>query len=301
MSEAAAPRNRASPLSVLRSRRPPVCLGALMSHRAPDFDAYFARIGYAGPRDASLLTLSALQARHARAIPFENLDVLLGRGISLDLAAVEQKLVQQKLGGYCFEHNTLLAAVLRALGFRVTTLLARVRWQVPAGVTLPQTHMVLRVDLDGRPWLADAGFGGVGLTAPIALDTEAEQGDPSELRRLVPQGRHLLHQVRLGGEWMDVYLFTLDEAQPIDFEVANWFTSTHPNSRFRQNLVAALAGTDRRFTVMNREFTIRHLDGRVEKRPIESPADLLAILAEYFGLHFPAGTRFDAPNLAWPS
>jgi len=142
---------------------------------APDVDAYFARIGYAGPRTANLATLRGIHDCHARTIPFENFDVLLGRGISLELAAIEQKLVRDRRGGYCFEHNGLLAAVLRTLGFRVTTLLARVRWNVPAEVAMPQTHMILRVEIEGRPWLADAGFGGLGLTAPIALDTESEQ------------------------------------------------------------------------------------------------------------------------------
>jgi len=266
-----------------------------------DLDAYLARIGYAGPREPAFAVLSAIHARHARAIPFENLDVLLGRGISLDLAAVERKLVRQKRGGYCFEQNLLLAAALRALGFQVTTLLARVRWKVPAGVPTPQTHMVLRVALDGHPWLADAGFGGLGLTAPIALDTEAEQGSAREPRRLVREGRHLLQQIRCTGEWQDVYRFTLDEAAPIDFEVANWFTSTHPNSRFKQSLLVALAGPDRRYAIFNREFTTRHADGRAEKRELATPEELLAVLAKHFRLHFPAGTRFGPPGSPWPS
>ncbi len=272
----------------------------MSSVHQPDLDAYFSRIGYKGPRDATLSTLAEIQGHHARAIPFENLDVLLGRGVSLELDAIEQKLVRDRRGGYCFEHNGLFAAVLRALGFQVTTLIARVRWKVPSDVPTPQTHMILRVDLDGRPWLADAGFGGMGLTAPIALDIDAEQGVLPEPRRLVRQGRHLQHQVKLGGEWTDVYLFTLDEVPAIDFEIANWFTSTHPNSRFRQNLIVSLTQGDRRFAVLNREFTTRYADGRVERRVIQTPAELLTILAENFGMYFPADTRFDAPNACWP-
>ncbi|HVU22709.1 MAG TPA: arylamine N-acetyltransferase [Opitutus sp.] len=268
---------------------------------APDLDAYFARIAYAGPRAATFAALAAIHGAHARAIPFENLDVLLGRGISLDLSAIERKLVHDRRGGYCFEQNGLLLAVLRALGFQVTPLIARVRWQAAADTPTPLTHMVLRVDLDGRPWLVDAGFGGIGLTAPLALDTDAEQGDPRERRRLLRRGHHVVHQFRLGDEWGDVYIFTLDEASPVDFEVGNWFTSTHPNSRFRQALIVALAATDRRFALLNREFTTRHLDGRVEKREIASPDELLAVLADSFGLRFPAGTRFGPPGAPWPS
>jgi N-hydroxyarylamine O-acetyltransferase len=268
---------------------------------SPDLDAYFARIGYAGSRTPTLATLTAIHEHHARAIPFENLDVLLGRGISLDPAVIERKLVHAKRGGYCFEQNGLLCAVLRALGFQVSTLIARVRWQVPAGTPTAQTHMILRVAIDGRPWLADAGFGGVGLVSPIALDTAGEQGDSREPRRLVFGERYVVHQFRVGTEWNDVYVFTLDEAAPIDFEVGNWFTSTHPNSRFRQNLIVALAGVGHRFILLNHEFTIRYADGRVEKRAIGSPNELLAILAEYFGLQFPPDTRFGPPGSPWPS
>lgn len=266
-----------------------------------NLDAYFGRIGYRGPQTPTLETLRGIQRHHAEAIPFENLDILLGRGARLDPAGLEQKLVRDRRGGYCFEHNTLLAAVLGSLGFSITTLIGRVRWQVPPAVPTPQTHMVLRVELEGRPWLTDGGFGGVGLTEPLAMDTEREQGSPAEPRRLLRNGPRLLHQVCLAGIWTDVYSFTLEPALPIDFEVANWYTSTHPNSRFRQNLMAARVAGDRRLAILNREFTVRFNDGRVEKRPIESADILLELLAENFGLHFPAGTRFGSGTTAWPT
>jgi N-hydroxyarylamine O-acetyltransferase len=265
-----------------------------------DLDAYFARIGYAGARTPTRPVLDAILGAHVQAIPFENLDILLGRGISLARPDIVRKLVHDRRGGYCFEHNGLLLAVLRTLGFHVTPLLARVRWQVPAGAPSPQTHMILRVELDGRPWLADGGFGGIGLTGPIALDTEAEQGVAPERRRLVPQGRHLLQQVRFGDAWSDVYRFTPDEAPAIDFEVGNWFTSTHPQSRFRQNLIVSRAAGDLRLSILNRELTIRRRDGGVEKRLLASPAELLDALARQFDLPFPAGTAFACPALDWP-
>src|ERR1051325_366706 len=117
-----------------------------------NLDAYLARIGHTGSREASLATLRALHLLHVGAIPFENLDVLLGRGIRMDLESVEQKLVRDRRGGYCFEQNTLFAAVLRALGFKVDAFLARVRWNVPQENRTPLTHMILRVEIDGRPW-----------------------------------------------------------------------------------------------------------------------------------------------------
>jgi N-hydroxyarylamine O-acetyltransferase len=270
------------------------------SNPTPDLDAYFARIGYDGAPTSTHETLCALHARHARAIPFENLDVLLERGIRLDLASIEQKLVRDRRGGYCFEQNGLFIAVLRALGFAVTPLIGRVRWQVPADVPAPATHMVIRVDLDGRPWLADVGFGGTGLIAPLALDTDAAQGPAAEPRRLFRDGRHLVHQIGFGGAWHDVYRFTLDEALPIDFEVANWFTSAHPNSRFRNNLIVSRVDGARRLAVFNAEFIVRHADGSAQKTPVGSPDDLLALLREEFGLEFPPGTRFGHPPAVWP-
>ena len=149
---------------------------------APDLDAYFARLGLDGPRPPTLATLSAIVLAHIRAIPFENLDVLLGRGIDLDPAAVEHKLVHARRGGYCFEHNSHLLHVLGALGFAVTPLSARVRVNRARDDTPPRTHVLVRVDLDGTPWLADVGVGGLSPTAPLRLDPEAEQATPHEPR-----------------------------------------------------------------------------------------------------------------------
>lgn len=264
-----------------------------------DLDSYLARIGYEGPRTPTLDTLTAVHERHAQTIPFENLDVVLGRSIPLDLPSLGHKLIHGRRGGYCFEQNTLFAAALRALGLTVTPMLARVRWQVPAAVTTPQTHMALRVEIGGRPWLADAGFGGNGLMAPLALDSTEVQSTRYEPRRLVPHGRNVLQQIRLGDTWTDVYILHLDEAFPIDFEVANWFTSAHPASRFRQNAMAARADGDLRFALLNREFTTRHMDGTAVKRTLASHDELLAVLASHFGLNFPAGTRFECPGLDW--
>ena len=273
-----------------------------MSEPTLDLAAYFARTSYAGPRTPTLATLNGIVAAHAQAIPFENLDVLLGRGINLDLAAIEQKLVHQKRGGYCFEQNTLLLHVLESLGFEVRPISARVRLQRPRDFIPPRTHLVLRVELEGESWLADVGIGSLSLTSAIRLHTDAEQATPHEPRRIVREGTKLFHEARLGDEWTDVCEFTLEEMPPIDRELANWYTSAHPQSHFRHRLVAARAAPDgERLAVLNHEFTIRHADGRADKRVIATPDELLAILAEHFGLHFPPGTRFGPPGSPWPT
>jgi len=271
----------------------------MAASNTPDVAAYFTRIGYIGSREPTFETLTSIHTHHVRAIPFENLDVLLRRGIRLDLPSIEQKLVGQHRGGYCFEQNLLFSAILRSLGFAVTPRLARVRWKVPADTPTPLTHMVLQVDIDSRPWLADVGFGGIGLEQPIAIDTEAEQGLTGEPRRLLREGRYLHHQVRFGNSWHELYRFTLDDVSLIDFEVANWFTSTHPDSRFKQNIIVSRADDGRRLTLFNQEFTVRHLSGLVEKHPIASPVELVDLLAKNFGLNFAPDTRFNCPAAQW--
>src|SRR5690349_15099497 len=126
-----------------------------------DLDAYLDRIGYAGPRLPTRRVLEGLHLAHTTHVPFENLDILLGRPIRLDLDSLQAKLVRDRRGGYCFEQNTLFAAGLEQMGFAVTRLAARVRFG--ASRLLPRTHMLLRVDVEGEPFLADVGFGGSGL------------------------------------------------------------------------------------------------------------------------------------------
>jgi N-hydroxyarylamine O-acetyltransferase len=249
--------------------------------------AYFERIGYTGPREASLETLVALHTAHLGAIPFENVDVLLGRRIRLDLASLQAKLVDGHRGGYCFEQNTLFAAVLRHLGFSVTTLEARVR---PPGATrtLPRTHMVLRVGLTDGAVLADVGFGGDGPLRPVELGGRvSEQG--GDAYRVVGEGDVRVLQICSPGGWRDLYAFTSDEALPIDFEVANHYTSTWPESPFVTTLTAQLSLSGERRILRHRTFTLRH--GGIETtRDIEAH-DLLPLLRGAFGLDLPDDIR----------
>lgn len=270
-----------------------------MTRQALDLDAYLARIGYNGPVEPTLEVLRAIQFAHVQTIPFENIDVLLGRRIEIDLPSVVGKLVVSRRGGYCFEQNTLFREVLAAIGFRVTPLLARVRRNVPPEVRTPLTHMVLVVEIEGHRWLADVGFGSVGITAPISLETDESQGTPLEPHRLVPADGGIMHQAKLGEEWVDVYLFIPDQPPPIDFELGNWFSCTHPRALFTNNLVVTRVDGRVRHSIQNREFTTRSADGSAEKQTIESPAHLLELLDAKFGLRFPAGTRIDIPAVPW--
>jgi N-hydroxyarylamine O-acetyltransferase len=269
---------------------------------ALDLDAYFRRIGHTGAREPTLATLHALAGAHVQSIPFENLDVLLGRPIALDPESLAKKLIHDRRGGYCFEQNGLLLLVLGQLGYRVTPLSARVRWQRPRDFTPPRTHLFLRVELDGTTWLVDAGVGGLSLTCAIRLHHDGEQPTPHETRRIVREGALWFHQVRFETEWLDVCEFTLEEMPPIDRELASWWTSTNSNSKFRQNLAVSRAAPNGiRHTINNREFTTRYHDGRSEKRELATPAELLTVLSEKFGLNFPEDTRFGPAGSVWPS
>jgi N-hydroxyarylamine O-acetyltransferase len=267
-----------------------------------DLEAYFARIAYQGPIAPTLEVLHALTAAHVRAIPFENLDVLLGRQIDLAPEAVFDKLVRQRRGGYCFEQNGLFLEVLTALGFAVRPLSARGLILPPAGQTPPRTHLFLEVQLEGARWLTDVGVGGLSLTSAIRFTPDEAQPTPHEPRRIVRQGERWLHQARLGDVWTDVYEFTGEEMPRIDREVANWYTSTHPRSHFRGMLIVARADADGgRITLRDRELKRRDGHGRVETRRLESAEDLLAVLESAFGLSFPPETRFGGPGSPWPT
>ena len=150
---------------------------------------YFTRIGYHGPAEPTLEVLRQLHLLHPQAIPFENIDAYSGLGVSLDLARIADKMLARGRGGYCFEHNRLFQAVLEQLGFRVTPLIARVRWQVPADVRTGLTHMLLRVDLDGRSWLVDVAFGSTTQTAPLEFLLNVPQETPHGVFRIAPVGR----------------------------------------------------------------------------------------------------------------
>ncbi len=251
-----------------------------------NLDAYFERIRYTGTREATPEALTAIHTAHLGSIPFENVDVLLGRRIRLDLASLQAKLVDGRRGGYCFEQNTLFAAVLRNLGFRVTTLEARVR---PPGAThtLPRTHMTLRVDLSDRTVLADVGFGGDGPLGPVDLDGRvSEQG--GDAYRIVEERAVRVLQIRSADGWRDLYAFTLDEALPVDFQVANHYTSTWPESPFVTTLTAQLSLPDERRILRGLTLTLRRR-GHETMRDIEE-ADLIAVLRESFGIALPPDT-----------
>lgn len=258
-----------------------------------DLDRYFARIAYRGPRTPKLALLHALTLAHVQSIPFENIDVLLQRPIRLEPEALYRKLVIDHRGGYCFEQNGLFLEILTRLGFDARPLGARVRLGVgDRAVITMRTHLCIEVRLDGVRWLTDVGVGAASLSCAVRLEVGCEQPTPHETRRFVRDGSRWFQQILRAGEWLDVYEFTGEQMPVVDRTVANWYTSTHPESHFRKQLYVARAlPAGRRVTLLNDELTLREPDGSATSRRLSDPARVLDALRDHFGIDLPAGTR----------
>lgn len=269
-----------------------------LSPAAPsvDLDAYFARIGYDGPREPTLAVLRIITQKHPDAIPFENLDVLLGRGVSLDPADIDAKLITAGRGGYCFEQNGLLKRALIALGFEVQSLMARVWWMKPADApTRARSHMVLSVTIDDEAWLVDNGFGGCVLTAPLRLMSDAVQSTPNgafRIEAVAPEmGGERLVLADLSGTWAPLYQVAMGPWLDVDYEPANYFTYTHPSSHFTWSMTVGRTTPTARYALKNNRLTHRDATGQLVEQRDLSVDELEATLRDLIGLPVQADWR----------
>ncbi|WP_392672247.1 arylamine N-acetyltransferase [Streptomyces sp. LN785] len=271
--------------------------------RAPgaafDLDAYAARIGWAGERRPTAEVLRSVHRAHALGIPFENLDPVRGIVPSLALADLQAKLVHSARGGYCYEHNTLLAAALRALGFGITLLCARVRLGAAPGDVRPRTHMLMLAAVPGEPtpYIADVGFGASGaLLEPIPLVADAELHDAPRRHRLVhtphegPLALWTLQSRTGAGAWEDLYAFTLEPFEAPDYEVINWHIATNPRSPFQHRVYVQRTTEDGHLALSGRTLTRTAPDGTVTEQEPADGEEVLRVLAERFGIRLPEGT-----------
>ena len=247
-----------------------------------DRDAYLARIGYEGALTPSIETLRALHRAHVMTVPFENLDIHLGRAISLDPADLFRKIVVDRRGGYCFELNGLFALLLEDVGFAVTRLAARV--SSGAEGVRPRSHQLLMVTLGNTSWIVDVGFGGHGLLEPLRLvfGEEARQG--RECFRLVAgeRGEYLLQGEREGA-WVDLYSFGLDACLPVDYTFASYYHSHAPDSLFMQKRICTMPTPEGRATLMDNLLKLRGQEGTQELQ-VTSEDEGEQLLQQHFGL-----------------
>jgi N-hydroxyarylamine O-acetyltransferase len=226
-----------------------------------DLPAYLERIG-----TTETATLAELHRAHIAAIPFENLDIPLGRGIAVDLQSVQAKLVARRRGGYCYEHGILFAAVLERLGYRVQRLLGRVGGysEQPRG----RTHMALLVEAGGERWLADVGFGG-GLLEPLPFAPGVERRQGGWTFRLHEAGPGWELEERRPEGWSTLYGFADERQYPADVVVANHYTSTFPRSPFVTRIVVTRRDEQALQELVDGTLTVTGTDYAAEARPVE--------------------------------
>ena len=257
-----------------------------------DSRLYLQRLGYASPPAPTLQTLRDLQLRHVCTFAFESLSTLMQVPVPIDLPSVAQKVLHQGRGGYCYELNQLFLALLQALGFDARGITGRVVIGGPPDAHTGRTHRLSLVTVDGVRYITDVGFGGMVPSSPLQLDNEAPQTTAHEPFRLTHhQGSYTLW-AQVGEEWRGLYVFDLQVQADIDYEIGNWYVSTHPGSPFVGQLKAALLAPGQRHTLANARYALHYLDRPSEKRTLQTADELLGLLRDTFGIRLP-----DQPQL----
>jgi N-hydroxyarylamine O-acetyltransferase len=248
----------------------------------PSVSAYLERISYKGATTPNAANLCALHRAHMLAVPFENLDIKLGRTIICDESSIIHKIVDQGRGGFCYELNGAFSALLRKLGFNVTLLSARVARQ--DGTYGPEfDHLTLRVDLD-EPWLADVGFGD-SFMEPLRLKVDIEQPQGHRNFRILEEAGSLhMEMAEAGAEWKREYSFTLTPRQLSDFSGMCHYHQTSPQSSFTQKSVCSMGTPSGRITIADRKLIITQDGERTESMLAEE--EWQAALKKYFEIVF---------------
>jgi N-hydroxyarylamine O-acetyltransferase len=249
---------------------------------------YLQRLGFDATPAPTLDTLRQLQLRHTGAFPFENLTTLSGEPVLIDLASIEQKVLHQGRGGYCYELNYLYLVLLQELGFDARGITGRVVMGQPEGAWTARTHRLSLVTVDGVRYISDVGFGGMVPTAPLLLDSPAEQATPHEPYRIEQHVDGYTLRAKVGEEWRAMYIFDLQRQEDIDYSVGNWYVSTHPQSSFVKQLMVARTGEGWRRTLNNGSFAIHTIGRDSERRQVADVQELLEVLELEFGIQVPA-------------
>ena len=255
--------------------------------RLTDRALYLQRLGFDAPPAPTLETLRQLQLRHTGVFPFENLTTLSGEPVLIDLPSIEQKVLYAGRGGYCYELNKLFLALLQELGFDARAISGRVVMGQPEGAWTARTHRLSLVIIDDVRYITDVGFGGMVPTAPLLLDSRAEQLTPHEPYRIDLHVDGFTLRANVAGEWRAMYIFDLQRQEDIDFAVGNWYVSTHPESTFARQLMVARTGEGWRRTLNNGSFAIHRIGHDSERREVTDVQELIGLLGSEFGIRVP--------------
>jgi N-hydroxyarylamine O-acetyltransferase len=246
--------------------------------------SYLDRIAYSGPSNPSAETLKHLHRAHQFHVPFENLDISLGRRIVCDEGRMLQKIVDEKRGGFCYEMNGAFAWLLNKLGFEVTLVSARVG-RADGSFGPEFDHLSLRVDLD-EPWLADVGFGD-SFVDPLRLQPGLEQHQENGVFRVVQNDvGWMVERLQPNQTWHGEYAFTLTPRRLEDFAAMCHHHQTSPDSHFTQNKVCTLATPKGRITLTKDKLIVTS-NGEREERDIPTEKEWEDILKNQFGVSLP--------------
>ena len=249
-----------------------------------DLNAYLARIGYTGSRTPTYDTLAGVLRAHIASIPFESFDVLLGRPVRLDPESLQAKIVANRRGGYCFEHASLIYAALERMGFAPVRHCSRVLLFEARHESVRQ-HMFLTINVDGAGYVIDPGFGPFACTSPIPIDgTRVPAAAPTH--RLAREGNDWVLYVTKDGQQVAGWVSTLEEEYPVDFEMMNYYISTHPSSFFTHNILASAATPAGRVNIMNQGVHIIS-NGVAEAAHLPDRKALRALVVQHFGFDLP--------------
>jgi N-hydroxyarylamine O-acetyltransferase len=248
---------------------------------------YLQRLGFDAPPAPTLENLRLLQLRHTGAFPFENLTTLSGEPVLIDLPSIEQKVLHEGRGGYCYELNNLFLALLQALGYDARAISGRVVMGQPEGAWTARTHRLSLVIIDDVRYISDVGFGGMVPTAPLLLDSRIGQFTPHEPYRIDQHVDGYTLRANVAGEWRPMYIFDLQRQEDIDFTVGNWYVSTHPESSFARQLMVARTGEGWRRTLNNGSFAIHRVGEDSERRQLSDVQELIELLQAEFAIRVP--------------
>lgn len=230
---------------------------------------------------ANIELLRELILGHTRSIPFENINPFLGIPVRLDIESLVQKIIYDHRGGYCYEQNLLFMEVLKQIGFEVEPLSARVH--TDSGALNARTHMLLMVNFGNSKYLADVGFGGMTPTVPLKMDVSTAQETLHNSYKIEKEGNEYQLLFLKNSEWHPLYSFDFRKQYLVDFEMANWFTSTYPTSHFLHHLMVSRADENVRYNLRDNLYS-RYSKHGTDQQSLTSPEEIRSVFKEVFGL-----------------